>query len=273
MNKERLLSSSIMILAIIGALFNKWLFLLLLLALTIGGLYEFFYLIKKKGIPIYSYTGILIGVLIPLTIFFEFELTHTWELLFMVVLLIMIFLLQFLRRDNTNAIVGISTTLFGIIYVSWFFSFLIRIRYLMPGFDGVKLVAFILIITKVGDMGALFIGSMFGKHPLLPRVSPSKTVEGSLGSFVFSIMAALLGGSLLPQNLGLSVVHIALIGAFFGGVGQLGDLSESLIKRDCNVKDSGNILPGLGGILDTIDSILFSAPAFYFYMSSVLKAV
>ncbi len=255
----------------IVAILNDWAFIAILLTLTIGGLYEFFYLIKKKGIPIYSYTGIIIGIFIPITIFFNFELTHNWELLFIVLALCLIFILQFARKDNENAIVGISTTLFGIIYVSWFFSFLIKIRFLLPGIEGIKLLAFILLITKTGDIGALLIGSSLGKHPLLPRVSPNKTIEGSIGSFLFSALAAVLGANLIPGYLNLSLGHIALIGIFFGGIGQLGDMSESLIKRDCHVKDSGKMLPALGGVLDAIDSILFAAPVFYYYMSSLLE--
>jgi len=273
MNKDRLISSTIMILISIFAVVNQWAFIAVLLALTIGGLYEFFYLIKKKGIPIYSYTGIIFGVLIPLSIFFQFELTKKWELLFIVVVLLLIFLLQLGRKENSNAIIGISTTLFGVIYVSWFFSFLIKIRFLLPGVEGVKLLGFILLITKCGDMGALLIGSKFGKHPLLPHVSPNKTIEGSLGSFLFSAAAAVLAQSLLPAQLNLSIAHVILIGIFFGGIGQLGDMSESLIKRDCNVKDSGKFLPALGGALDAIDSLLFSAPAFYFYMVLLLDSV
>ena len=254
----------------ICAVLNRWVFIIVLLALTIGGLYEFFYLIKKKGIPIYSYTGIIFGVMIPLSIFFQFEPTKRWELLFIVLVLLLIFILQLNRRDNTNAIVGISTTLFGVLYVSWFFSFLIKIRFLIPGAGGIKLLGFILLVTKCGDMGALLIGSKIGKHPLLPRVSPNKTIEGSVGSFLFSALAAVLSRALLPAELNLSIIHVAFIGFFFGGIGQLGDMSESLIKRDCNVKDSGKLLPALGGVLDAIDSLLFSAPAFYFYMAQIL---
>lgn len=255
----------------IMAVLNKWVMIFVIVALTVGGLYEFFYMIKKKGIPIYSYMGIAIGVLIPISTFLRFEPTKGWELMFIVLVLVMIFMLQLGRNENTNAIVGISTTLFGVLYVSWFFSFLIKIRYLLPGDEGVKLLSFILIVTKIGDIGALLIGSRFGKHPLMPVVSPNKTVEGSLGSCLFSVLAALALSGWLPAEANLSLWHIAGIGAFFGGLGQLGDLSESLIKRDCNIKDSGKFLPAMGGVLDTIDSLLFAAPAFYFYMCAVLK--
>lgn len=270
MNKDRWISSTIMIGLSIFAVLNQWIFLAVLMALIIGGLYEFFYLIKKKGIPIYSYTGIALGVLIPLTTFFQFEPTKRWELLFIVLVLLLIFVMQLSRRDNTNAIIGISTTLFGVLYVSWFFTFLVKIRFLLPGMGGVKLLAFILLVTKCGDMGALLVGSKIGRHPLLPRVSPNKTIEGSVGGFLCSIAVALAARSLLPVEPHFTFIHIILMGFFFGGIGQLGDLSESLIKRDCNVKDSGKLLPALGGVLDAIDSLLFSAPAFYFYMAQTL---
>ena len=270
-SRDRIFSSTVMIALTVAGILFKWVFICVVLALIIGGLYEFFYLIKKKGYPIYSYTGIVIGSMIPLAIFFQFEMSSKSELLFMVLTLLLIFMLQFFQKDNKNAVVGISTTLFGIVYVSWLFSFLIKIRYLMPEVPGagVKLLAFILLVTKIGDVGALLIGSKYGKTPLLPRVSPNKTVEGCVGSFAFSIIGAVLGGALIPEQLNLSILHIACMGAFFGGLGQVGDLSESLIKRDFNVKDSGKLLPALGGVLDAIDSILFSAPVFYFYISSI----
>ncbi len=273
MSLKRFFSSAAAILLTVLAVSNKWIFIGTIVFFTVGGLYEFFYLIKKKGIPIYSYVGIFIGVLIPVSIFTKFELTKNWELLFIVIGFLMLLLLQFSRKDNRNAIVGISTTLFGVLYVSWFFSFLVKIRLMIPGINGVKLLGFILIVTKAADIGALLVGSKFGKHPLLPRVSPNKSIEGSAGSLVVSGIAAICCQSFLPAALNYSILQVFLIGAFFGGIGQLGDLSESMIKRDCNVKDSGKVLPGLGGILDVIDSLLFSAPAFYLFISSALNTI
>ena len=123
----------------------------------------------------------------------------------------------------------------------------------------------------MGDVGALVIGSKLGKHPLLPAVSPNKSIEGCVGGLCFSIVTALLCRHFLPEFPQFAWMHIAAMGAFFGALGQIGDLSELMIKRDCNVKDSGKFLPGLGGVLDLIDSLLFSAPAFYLYISSVLS--
>jgi phosphatidate cytidylyltransferase len=132
-------------------------------------------------------------------------------------------------------------------------------------------VLFIVAVTKCGDIGALLIGSQIGKHPLLPQVSPNKSVEGTLGGLLCSAIVAVLCRSFLPPMPYFTMGYVALMGCFFGGLGQLGDLSESLIKRDCNVKDSGNVVPGIGGILDVIDSLLFSVPAFYLYISVVLS--
>ncbi|NTV30244.1 MAG: phosphatidate cytidylyltransferase [Candidatus Omnitrophica bacterium] len=274
MNMSRVLNSTLALLVAISAIFNPWTFLLLVCLLTMGGLYEFFYLIKKKDIPIYSYTGIFIGILIPLSIFFHFELTRNWELLFIVCAFLLMLMLQFARQDNTNAIIGLSTTLFGVLYVSWFFSFIIKIRFMLPGQEGSLLVLFIMLVTKAADVGGLFIGTAIGKHPLLPKVSPKKSVEGTLGGICLSAVVAVLARTWLPPVFqSMSVGYIFCIGLFFGSLGQLGDLSESMIKRDCNVKDSGKFLPGTGGVLDMIDSLLFSVPAFYLFMSSTLHPV
>jgi len=274
MSWNRFVSSTICISAVLVGIFFEWMFMLVVIGLIIGGLYEFFYMIKKKGIPIYSYVGIFIGLMIPLSIWHQFESTKNWELLFITLMFLMILLLQFTRKDNTNAIVGISTTMFGVFYVSWLFSFLVKVRFLLPGLAGVKLAAFILLVTKAGDIGALLIGSWLGKHPLLPRVSPNKSIEGSIGGVLFSMIAAAMCWSFLPHQLVVFPIWQAtMMGAFFGGMGQLGDLSESLIKRDCMVKDSGKFLPGMGGVLDLIDSLLFSVPAFYLYMAAVLDPI
>ena len=271
MTRQRLISGTVAFMITLLAILNVWVFIIVVCGLTIGGLYEFFHMIKRKDIPIYSYIGIFIGILIPLSIYFQFELTRNWELLFIVCAFLLILLLQFAREDNRNAVLGLSTTLFGVIYVSWFFSFIVKTHLLLPGFSGAKLVAFIVVVTKAGDVGAMVFGSWLGRHPLLPKVSPNKSIEGCIGGLLTSSVTAVLCHAWLPALSHFTLGFVAIMGAFFGGLGQLGDLSESLIKRDCKVKDSGHILPGIGGILDSIDSLLFSVPAFYLYMSSTLN--
>ncbi len=261
---KRIASGIILIGIIIATLMIRALFNIVVILFIIAGLYEFFTMLENKGIKIYKYFGIAIGILIPLSTMFRFETTKGWELLFIILALLFLILMQFRRSDNTGVVVDISTTLFGILYISWFFSFLIKIRDL-PG--GAGLLASVLLITKLGDIGAYFIGVRFGRTPFMPRISPKKSVEGAIGGLFFSVLAALA----CRPFLNLDYLELALVGIAFGIIGQLGDLSESLIKRDCQVKDSGKILPGMGGILDEIDSLLFTAPVFYFFLSVILR--
>ncbi|MDP2831092.1 MAG: phosphatidate cytidylyltransferase, partial [Candidatus Omnitrophota bacterium] len=126
---KRIVSSAILISVISGVIFIDWLCSLIIILFIIAGLYEYFVMLEKKGISIYKYFGIGMGTIIPLSIMFRFEPTKNWELLFIVLALFFLILMQFKRRDSSGVIVYISTTLFGILYVSWFFSFLIKIRY------------------------------------------------------------------------------------------------------------------------------------------------
>lgn len=261
---KRIITSVILISLISGIIFFDWLCGLVVTLFIIAGLYEYFTMLEKKGISIYKYFGIGMGTIIPLSIMFRFEPTKSWELLFIVLALFFLILMQFRRRDNDGVIVDISTTLFGVLYVAWFFSFLIKIRYL-PG--GLGYLAGLLLITKLGDIGAYLVGSRWGKKLLIPHISPKKTIEGSLGGLVFNILGALISKSFLPFD----YTQLFIMAVCFGVLGQLGDLSESLLKRDCQVKDSGSIFPGMGGALDQIDSLLFTAPVFYFYLSAIIK--
>lgn len=261
---KRIVSSIVIIAAVIGTVFIDWLCGLLITVFIIAGLYEFFTMLENKGIRIYKYFGIAMGIAIPLSLVYRFESTKRWEFLFIVLVLLFLILMQFRRRRSSGVVVDISTTVFGILYVSWFFSFLIKIRYLA---NGIGLLSTILLITKLGDIGAYLVGSRFGRTPLMPRISPNKSVEGAIGGLVFSILGALVS----KVFLNFSYAHLFVLGFCLGILGQLGDLSESLIKRDCEVKDSGNIFPGMGGVLDSIDSLLFNAPVFYFYISVITR--
>lgn len=261
---KRIISSLVLIGIVVVTINYDWLCGLTVCAFIIGGLYEFFTMLEKKGIILFKYFGIGMGAIIPLSILFKFELTRSWELFFIILALLALILMQFRRKEHEGVIVGISATVFGILYVAWFLSFLIKIRYLS---DGAGLLIMLLLITKLGDIGAYLVGTRFGKTPLIPRISPKKSVEGAVGGLVFSILGALASKIFVSYT----YVHLVFLGAFLGILGQLGDLSESLMKRDCQIKDSSQLLPGLGGILDLLDSLIFTAPVFYFYMSIILK--
>jgi phosphatidate cytidylyltransferase len=246
-------------------IFPDW-FFCFVVTLFIGlGLYEFFKMVANKGIFVYQYYGIFTGVLLPILVYLKYGgFVPDLEPFLIVIISLFVFILQFTRKDNSQALAGIAITLLGILYISWFFSFLIRIKYL-PG--GASLVAFLLLVTKAGDIGAYFIGKFFGRHNLIPRISPKKTVEGTIGGFLASVTAAFLSKGLLPEP---SAVDLVMLGVLLGVLSQIGDLSESLIKRDCQVKDAARYLPGLGGMLDVIDSLLFTTPIFYFYVRMFL---
>ncbi|MDP2981191.1 MAG: phosphatidate cytidylyltransferase [Candidatus Omnitrophota bacterium] len=230
-------------------------------SLFIGlGLYEFFRLSgAKKIFPLsFAYIGIFSGMLLPYITYFYRPAGGIWEMVFFIIILITLFIIHFTRKESRNAVNLIAVTLFAIFYIGWFFTFLVKIRFLE---DGHKLVAYLLLVTKSGDIGAYLLGSNFGRHKLIPRISPNKSVEGAIGGFVFSIACAVILGRyyISWMSFGFILASGVLIGVF----AQLGDLAESLIKRDYEVKDSSVFLPGLGGMLDVIDSILFTAPIFY----------
>jgi phosphatidate cytidylyltransferase len=156
-----------------------------------------------------------------------------------------------------NAFGRISVGLGGIAYCAVTLGFLV----LMPR----ELVFLLLVIVWVGEAAAYFCGRAFGRHPLAPRVSPKKTVEGAIAGLVGSMAAGILGGVWL---LGEPWLNLLVISAVTGSVAQLGDLAESVLKRSVGVKDSSSILPGHGGILDRLDSLFFAAPIFYWFFNA-----
>ena len=268
----RLISSVLIILFVIFTVlvWPNWFFCLVVTVMIAMALNEFYSLVEKTGRPIFKISGISIAILVPTSIFFAFEPTKGWELLFIIAVVLIIFILQFTRRENDQAIVGVSTMIFGILYISWTFSFLMKLKLIQQDAvpAGSLLVAFLLLVTKIGDIGAYFVGTYFGKHSLILRISPKKSVEGAIGGFVCSVAAALISKSFLPS---VPVYHLFILGCILGVLAQVGDLTESLIKRDSQVKDSAVLIPGMGGMLDLIDSILFTAPTLYFYALKFLK--
>jgi len=231
--------------------------------LTLIALYEFFYMVEKKGVRLFKPLGIIVGAFIPISIYFKLKMGEGWQFLFIVVGLFLLFLLELTKKEKHQPILSISATIFGIMYISWCSSFLIRIRQLP---NGVWLLGFLLLVTKSSDIGAYIWGMRFGRTYLAKRVSPKKSLEGAVGGFLTAVAFGLalsffVQGLFLWEKIFL-IITIPIIA-------QLGDLFESLIKRDCKVKDSGKIMPGMGGVLDVIDSIIFTAPIFYLYLTMV----
>ena len=159
---------------------------------------------------------------------------------------------------------SILITLFGVLYIGFPLSTVVSTRSLPAG---EFLALFLAVVTWTSDTGAYYAGTLWGKHPLLPSVSPKKTVEGLLGGAALAIGTALLAQWWFASQLSLS--DAVILGILLTVTGLLGDLFESVIKRRTGVKDSGGILPGHGGMLDRIDSLLFTAPTFYYYVAYV----
>ncbi len=179
----------------------------------------------------------------------------------LVVSIFTLFLCQLFFGSRTeHAGIRIGVTFLGIGYIPVLLSYMIAVRYRT---DGVDLLFLLLFITWAGDSGAYFIGTWLGRLPLCQHISPRKTVEGACGGLLTGIAAGLLYRSLFFQELGaVKCLYLALGINIFN---QIGDLIESLIKRSYHVKDSGTLVPGHGGVLDRIDSLVFAAPFVFYY--------
>lgn len=163
-------------------------------------------------------------------------------------------------KEFSQSLTAVFKSVFGLFYVAFLFSYLIVLRY-HP--EGANILLFLLFVTWAGDTGGYFIGRWKGRHALSPRISPKKTVEGMFGSAVFGIVLALACKFVFLKNTAL--LHCLVMGMGVNILNQCGDLFESLIKRTFGVKDSGGIIPGHGGVLDRVDSLLFAAPFIYYY--------
>ena len=153
-----------------------------------------------------------------------------------------------------------ANTLFGAVYVGWLLGYAI---WLQGRVGGPQLVLFLVGVTWAGESAAYLVGSSMGRHRLAPILSPRKTVEGAIAQILVSVAAALaLAAWLLPA---CGLAGAAGAGVLLGVIGQVGDLAESAIKRSIGTKDTGGLIPGHGGMLDRIDSLLFNAPALYLY--------
>jgi phosphatidate cytidylyltransferase len=255
---KRVLTSAAFISLAVAVIFYlpHWCFFLAVEAFILVGLWEFFSLAEQKGLLVHRGFGLVFGALLPASAYFSLQPTN----LLMVCVALFIFL--FNRKSPDKTITSVSVSVFGIIYVAWFFSYLIKIK-LLP--DGAAWVAYTILTVKGGDMAAYFVGKKFGRTKLLEHVSPKKSIEGAIGQMFATIV--LSAGSVFYLH--VSPVHLLILGAAVGALALLGDLAESLIKRDAGVKDSGKI-PGLGGMLDVMDSLLFTVPVVYFYLTMIL---
>ena len=247
------------------------LFILLLVIITLCSR-EFVKILRHKGFhPSLSIILLSDFVFATLTFFHRFDMVPS-----MLTLTIMASFLIVLFRGRQPYIVNVATTILGALYCCWLPCHLLLIRQIgmsrvsafqFSNSEGLCLLMFVFIAVALTDIGAYYFGVRFGKHKLAEIVSPKKTVEGAIGGALCAVAASCLG---------IFYTNLSLCQAIIGGIiitasAQLGDLSESLIKRDAGVKDSSDILPGHGGMLDRFDGYIFALPvAYYFFMHFAL---
>ena len=236
-------------------------FTILLAIWGVLAVFEFYRMVAASKIAPLTYFGLVWSLLFILSPHFNNDFITSPTLLTSAVVLSLIWLI--LRRQKEGAFIGWAWTIAGILYVGWLLSYFVALRGLD---DGRNWVFFALFATFGSDTAAFFIGRALGRHHLVPSISPGKTWEGAIGGIFGAIMISLLFTLPTPLGLPLSYWQAILLGLLVSIFGQLGDLVESLLKRNMGVKDSGKLLPGHGGFLDRIDSIVFAGIVIYYYV-------
>ena len=261
----------------------------IVMLLNIIGLLEFYGMVEESSLPRFKWLGLAGGVTLVGTQFIylsglaKAQLGEPTmggaaelELGVFVVLLLALLVRRVFAHPAPPLFSMVGHTMLGVLYVSWLLGFLLKIYFLATpsgvGFDPGYCLLFFILATKCSDIGAFLLGSMIGRHKMIPKVSPAKTWEGLVGALLLSTTAAMLmahywGAAKLG---GMTPLHAAALGPLLGIGAVLGDLVESVLKRDSGVKDSGSFFPGIGGILDLLDSLLFNAPLMFLYLRLVL---
>jgi len=255
-------------------------FLAIMVVLAVLGLIEFYGLAERRGLASYRVVGLVGGGLLMVGTFLHFagklgiagtpSRVNDFETSFLILFVLGLCLRLFLARDHSNGLSTVAVTLFGLMYVPWLLNFIQKINY-FPGVNGPLYVLYFILVTKFSDCGAYVVGSLIGRHKMIPRISPGKTWEGFGGALLGSTLASVVFVGLAGAHLaGMRLGHALFLGVALGAAAVLGDLIESLFKREAGVKDSGAWLPGIGGVLDLLDSLLFNAPLMYVYLRHVL---
>lgn len=253
-------------------LLGKYAFLVFFVAVLAYTLFEFYRLCKQGGLKPQVINGIIISVYLFVA-FFLYDLRIFGEIIFLgIIPVLMAIPVLELFRNSDNPVQNIAYTLLGIAYIAFPFSvlnFIILPYELNPDIYVPEALIGLFIIIWANDTGAFLIGKTFGKTKMIERVSPNKTWEGAIGGAIFAIAISLV---LYPVMGFLNPLHTIVLSLLTVIAGTLGDLTESMFKRNFNVKDSGNVMPGHGGLLDRFDSMLFAAPIYFIYITLVLNS-
>jgi len=288
----RVITSVLFIPVLIFVAYTGGIYYLLFIELGIAlGAYEFYKILEKRGLKPF----IFIGVLAALTLgWASFYASHLYTLLTLTALLMFVSISELYRRNMDRAIYHISGTMFGVLYVGWLFSHLILLRqipvllYHHEAFHNIHNLKFYMfnprgsifadayslgavytlipfVLAWSNDITAYFVGNKFGKHKILKRVSPGKSWEGCISGGLMGIISMFLVRAFLAPW--LNVLDCLILGGGSAFLSPMGDLVESLLKRDVRIKDASSTIPGHGGFLDRFDSVLFVAPLVYYYLT------
>lgn len=281
---SRLASTLVLWTAVLWTIFSGYElgFFVLLSAVGLAALWEFYRMLDHKGLPNFKVVGMICGAVMLGGSFHYYRSvgpsqSYDWEMISLVGFLLTVFTRQMFKgMQEVSPLPTMAFTLFGLLYVIWMFNFVNKIVYLLPRsadfhVTGQFYVLYLIVVTKFSDMGAYLTGSVIGKHKLVPHISPKKTWEGFFGALVFSTLGSYAMLWLMPHHLSrLNWTNATILGLLLGFAAIVGDLAESILKRSTGTKDSGNFLPGIGGALDLIDSLLFTAPLLFFYLRAII---
>ena len=247
-------------LAIIAIWFDKplpW-FTILMVVLGILAVLEFYRITAVTSVKSHAFLGVIWAVLFILSPHFDYDFLMP---LLLASALVLFTGLLLLRPQREGAFANWAWTMAGLLYVGWLLSYLVALR-----LDaGRNWVFFVLLVTIASDTAAFFVGRAVGKYRLAPYISPHKTWEGAIAGVGGAIIVSFLFTLPTPFALPLSYGQAILLGFLVSVFGQLGDLLESLMKRKTGVKESGKLMPGHGGILDRMDSVIFAGMVVYYF--------
>ena len=261
----------------------------IVMLLNIVGLLEFYGMVEESSLPRFKWLGLAGGVtLVSAQFIYLSGLAKAQlgeptmggaaelELGVFAVLLLALLVRRVFAHPAPPLFSMVGHTMLGVLYVSWLLGFMLKIYFFAKqagaGFDPGYCLLFFILATKCSDIGAYSLGSLIGRHKMIPSVSPGKTWEGFVGAILLSTAAAMVmahywGSTRLG---GMTLGHAAALGPVLAVGAVIGDLVESVFKRDSGVKDSGSFFPGIGGILDLLDSLLFNAPLMFLYLRLIL---
>ncbi|MFN8178719.1 MAG: phosphatidate cytidylyltransferase [bacterium] len=255
-------------------------FLLFLDMTMVVALWEFYRLMEAKGVNPSKRLGVAAALILStITYWYGPSGGHHSLGIFLAAFMVSISLRELFRPEMAFPIYDIATTMFGVFYVGWLMLHLLLLRELprefgLPDSAGSSFVLYVFLLAWGCDTGAYFTGLAIGRHRLAPKVSPKKSVEGAAGGFLACVGAAFLGRAWFVRDAAgaayLTSGQTLALGILVGVAAQLGDLVESLLKRDAQIKDTSAMIPGHGGVLDRFDSLLFSAPVAYYFLAFVV---